>query len=496
MRFIGRAFIGLLIAVASVAVLALGVERYREAGAESAETRPKRPAPERVYTVRDMTVALSTVTPVTRAFGVIEAGRVLELRAAQPGRIVDLIPDFRDGAEVASGALLMRIDPANTESREADALAALADARSRFSEARQSAQLAEAELDTAIRQANIRNAALQRQRQLLERGIASRAALEAEQLALSTAEQTLIARRQGLATARNRIEQARLAVERAELSVSDARRNLADTALRAPFAGIVSDTNATLGRLVSSNETLGRLIDPRGLEVAFRLTDAQFARVLDQKGRILPLKARVSLALGARKISTDALLERAASNVAVEGGRTIYATLAWREGLPLRPGDFVSVEIEEPPLTDVAEVPARAATEDGKMFIIGEDGKLTETKVQILRRLQDTLIISGAPIGARIVAELRPQLGNGIKVQNAEEAKLAADKDRAAKAARFGGGKPGGGKPEGAGTPGGGKPEGAGTDGSRPEGSGKPEGGGKPAQAGTERPQRSEGGNS
>ena len=471
MRFIWRALTGLLIVAACLGVLYIGVDRYREASAEGEETRPRRPAPERVYTVRDMIIEQTTVTPITSAFGTIEAGRVLELRAAQPGRIVDMIPGFRDGAEVAADALLMRIDPATTESREADALAALADARSRAAEARQNAGLAEAELETAIRQANIRSAALRRQRQLLERGIASRSAVEAEQLALASAEQVLITRRQALATARNRIEQARLAVERAELAVSDARRNVADTALRAPFAGILSDTNAALGRLVSTNETLGRLIDPRGLEVGFRLTDAQFARILDANGRIRPLRAEISLALGARRITADAVLERAAANVAAEGGRTIYAALAWRDGLPLRPGDFVSVRIEEPPLSDVAEIPARAATEDGRIYLIGEGGRLSEGKVEILRRMPETLIVANAPVGARIVAELRPQLGNGIRVQNAEEAKIAADKARAAKAARFGGGKPGGGKP------GGGRPEGG-----KPAAGGRPEGGGRPAK--------------
>ena len=493
MRFLLRSLIGAIIVIALAAgVLSFGVSRMTEAQEKAAIERPSRPAPERIYTVRDMTVEASTVTPVMSAYGTIEAGRILELRAAQPGRIVDLPPSFREGSAIRSGDMLLRVDPATTRSRETEAMNTLADARSRESQAVQAVSLAEAELSAAQQQFNLRREALRRRVDLANRGLVARTAVEADQLALASAEQSVITRRQALANAQKAVEQARLAVQRADNTVSDTRRDVADTATRAPFSGVLSETNAVLGRLVGTSETLGRLIDLSSLEVAFRVSDSQFARLLDERGELLPLKARASLSLGERTITAEAVLVRIAAVTGAEGGRTVYATLVADERTPLRPGDFVSVAVTEPPLFRVAEIPARAATEDGVIYVIGEDNRLEEVRVRILRRMADTLVVADAPFDRRIVAELRPQLGPGIRVQNAAEAKIAqeeAEKKAAARRAGAGGGRPGGGgRPEG-GKPEGAKPEGAKPEGGRPEGGrpegGKPPGAGRPEGAGS-----------
>lgn len=500
MRFLSRTLWACLILAACFGVLALGVQRYAEARRIASEERPSRPAPERIFTIRDLVLQPATVTPVISAYGTVEAGRVLELRAAQPGRIVDLISGFGDGAEITSGAVLMRIDPAQTRSREDDARAALLDARSKAQEAQQSATLAEAELETAMRQLGLRRTALQRQQQLVQRRVAAANTIEAEQLSVAAAEQTVIARQQALAAARNRIEQTRLAIDRADISLQTARRDVAETDIRAPFSGVLSESNAALGRLVSTNESLGKVIDLGALEAVFRLTDAQFSRVLAEDGRLMPLNATVSLKLGQRSIEAEATLMRGAAVAGPEGGRKVYASIRGREGLPMRPGDFVSIRLQEPQLEGIAELPARAITEDGRIFVINDDNRLEPRQVSILRRTGESVIIGDVPFGSRIVAELRAQLGPGIKVQTAAEAEAAAAKARERRAKRFGGGKPGGKAGKQVGKPGG-KPgetksqAPGGDDKARPEGrpEGSPQaegstGGARPANAGS-RPQ-------
>lgn len=453
MRFLLRSLIGTIIILALAAgALSFGVSRFSDAREKASVERPKRPAPERVYTIRDLTLDPITIEPVLTAYGTVQAGRELEVRAAQPGRIVDIPGSFREGATVDEGAMLLRIDPATTRSREADAMNSLADARSREGQAVQAVSLAEAELSAAMAQFNLRRDALRRRVDLANRGLVAKTTVEADQLALATAEQSVITRRQALANAQKQVEQTRLAIQRADITVADTRRDLADTATRAPFAGVLTDTNAALGRLVNTNETLGRLIDLSALEVAFRVSDSQFARLLGEDGALLPLKATVSLSLGERVLEAPALLSRIAAVTGAEGGRTVYATILANQRTPLRPGDFVSVAVTEPPLSQVAEIPARAATEDGKIFIIGDDNRLVEAQIRILRRMQDTLIVADAPFGQRIVGELRPQLGPGIKVQNPDEALIAQEEARkkaAERRAQRGGGKPSGGKPDG-----------------------------------------------
>jgi hypothetical protein len=83
----------------------------------------------------------------------------------------------------------------------------------------------------------------------------------------------------------------------------------------------------------------------------------------------------------------------------------------------LRPGDFVTVEIAEPPLEGVAVIPASAVTEDGRALVIGADDRLEEVRVRILRRRGAEMIVDDAPFGRLMVAERLPQLGAGVKVR-------------------------------------------------------------------------------
>jgi len=478
MRFIARTLWGGLIAVACAVVLWYGVSSYSTAVEDAGGGRPNRPAPERIYTVRDLTLAPVTTEPQLKAFGEIEAWRVLELRAPAAGRIVDIAPDLREGVRTRAGETLIRIDPADLHAREADTLTVLADARSQQTEADQSLALARADLEAALSQLKLRRSALERQRQLVSRGVAAATTVEDAQLAASNSEQAVVSRRSAYVAAKQRVAQAASAIQRAQLSVQTARRDSADTAVQAPFAGVLTEVSATLGSLVTPNETLARLIDMRSLEAAFRVSDAQYARMLNADGSLAPLTAIVSLNLGERTIDARATLDRPAATVAAEGGRTVYARIETVGDTPMRPGDFVSVTVTEAPLEQVAVIPARAATEDGRIFLIDDESRLKEHRATILRRQSETLIVTDIPFGSRMVAERRPQLGTGIKVQSPEEAAAKEIEDKkkreARRAARAGGGKPeanrGGGRPNG-GKPaeGGGKPDGTGER-KRPEG--------------------------
>lgn len=462
MRFFARSIWGGLIVVACAAVMWFGVSSYSAAKQDAGDGRAKRPAPERLYTVRDVTLTPITATPTMTVFGEIQAWRILELRAAAAGRIVDIAADLREGVQTRAGETLVRIDPTDLRSREADTLTVLADARSNQSEAEQSLALSRADLQAAINQLKLRRSALQRQQDLAGRGIAAASTVETAQLSASSAEQAVVSRRSAYVAAKQRVAQAASGIQRAQLNVQSAQRDSAETAITAPFDGLLTEVTATLGSLVSPNERLARLIDMRSLEVAFRVSDVQYSRLLSADGSLAPLTAMVSLRLGERTIEARATLDRPAATVAAEGGRMVFARIETNADTPMRPGDFVSITVNEPPLEQVAEIPARAASEAGEIFLIGEDGRLSEHTATILRRLPETLIVSAVPFGSKIVAERRPQLGTGIKVQSPEQAAIKEEEDKkrraARNAARFGGGKPKGEGGKGEGRPEKGKP--------------------------------------
>ena len=81
MRFVARTLWGALIIAACAGVLWFGVTSYSEARQNTGDGRPKRTAPERIYTVREILLEPITAMPVMTAYGEIAAQRILELRA-------------------------------------------------------------------------------------------------------------------------------------------------------------------------------------------------------------------------------------------------------------------------------------------------------------------------------------------------------------------------------------------------------------------------------
>ncbi|WP_282602388.1 HlyD family efflux transporter periplasmic adaptor subunit [Paracoccus sp. PARArs4] len=421
MRFLSRSLLGLFLGFMTLALLMLAAGAvWRAATASDDGGGPGRGAREQVYTARLIRVEAGPGVPVMQVYGQVASRRELQLRAGAAGRIVMLADALQEGGSVAAGQLLARIDPSSASAALESRQAERDDAQGVLADARRAVSIATEDLAAAIRQAELRETAVTRQTDLAARGLGTSADRETAQLAASTAEQAVITRRATLADAESAVTSAENALRRAEIALSEARNDLADTEIRAGFDGRVTDVTAVEGGLVSLNEQLATIIDPAALEVAIPLSLDQFARLLDGDGTLPPLDLRLVLDGSAGQIGAAARIDRAAASVA-EGaaGRLVYARVT--DGAKaLRPGDFLSVMIEEPALQDVATVPAAAIGSDGTVLVAGQDGRLSALPVELLRRQGDDVIIAvpDALDGARIVAERSAQLGAGIRVED------------------------------------------------------------------------------
>ena len=422
MRFLMRSLAGVALLAVTLGLLGLAAATLRDAlAARAAAGGPRGPASERVYAVTTARLEPETVQPVLTAYGDLQSARQLELRAATGGTLMEIAPGLRDGGRVAAGEVLYRIDPAAAEAElafaETDLPAAIAEAE----EARIGRELAREEIGASERQRDLRAQALARSEDLRSRGVGTAADLEVAELALATAEQGLTGRRLALAQAEARIERAAIARARAVIARDEAARDLANTVEAAPFAGLLTDVTALPGRLVSVNEKLGLLMDPTALEVVFRVSRAEFARIADAKGEALPLPVTASLDVEGIELSVPGVIDRAGASFGVgQSGRLIYARLdAERAGL-FRPGDFLTVRVEEPQLAGVAVVPAAAVSAEGRMLLVGADDRIEEIEVAVLRRQGDRVIVAGAPFGRIYVTARQPALGTGVRVRPVE----------------------------------------------------------------------------
>ncbi|MEM9756695.1 MAG: efflux transporter periplasmic adaptor subunit, partial [Pseudomonadota bacterium] len=98
-----------------------------------------------------------------------------------------------------------------------------------------------------------------------------------------------------------------------------------------------------------------------------------------------------------------------------QSGRLLFARLEAPRGF--RVGDFVTVRVEEPPLDNVALLPATAVGGAGDVLVLGAEDRLEAADVTVLRLQGDDVIIRAGPLAGREVVVARtPVLGEGIRI--------------------------------------------------------------------------------
>lgn len=418
MRFLRQSLLGVLLTSLTVALLLYAGQLVMSAvQARMAEDSKVRPARERVFAVNVQQATLETVTPELQAFGQVQSRRTLELRAAQGGRVVWLADSFEDGGSVSQGDELLRIDPADVQAALDRVERDLIDAQAEVRDAARALHLARDELVAAQDQSDLRDRALKRQNDLQARGVGTAASVETAELAAASARQAVLTRRLAVASAETRVDQAASRMARAGIALSEAERDLADTTLSAEFSGTLSGVSLVQGRLVSPNEKLAELIDPNALEIAFRVSTAQYARLLDAQGSLVSaaVTARLDVS-GIELIATGQISRDSAAAGEGQSGRIIFARLDSARGF--KPGDFVTVAVQEPPVDRVARLPASALDAIGTVLVLGAEDRLESLPVTLVRRQGDDILLRGDGLeGREVVTGRTPLLGAGIRVR-------------------------------------------------------------------------------
>lgn len=217
---------------------------------------------------RPQTLDLDALTvPVTRrdlmvripASGRIEPRQRVNLSPKTPGQLVALY--VQQGDRVAAGQVIARMDDAELQARRQQALANLAQAQARLAELKRGnrpEEIAQAQAQVQAAQARYELARQRRQRNedLFRQGAIALDTLEAARAEESTALATLqeAQRRWELFQAGNRpevIAQAQAQVAAAQAQLRTIEVQIADTLIRAPFAGIITQRYASVGSFVT-----------------------------------------------------------------------------------------------------------------------------------------------------------------------------------------------------------------------------------------------------
>ena len=217
-----------------------------------------------------------------------------------------------------------------------------------------------------------------------------------------------------------RREQQLATIERLEWLVERAERALADTVLRAPFAGIVRAENAAVGRLLATNDVAVALIGADELDVRFVLSDQLYGRLRFNEA-LFGAPVEVIWRVGDIPISYAGTVTRAGADIeSARGGVDVFARLDL-DGRPApRPGAFVEVRLPGITHGNSARIPT-AALSDGNVFLIGEDDRLISVPVNVLALDDGEAIVEGDLESGDVVVTTRlAEAGNGIKVRRVD----------------------------------------------------------------------------
>jgi RND family efflux transporter MFP subunit len=338
------------------------------------------------------------------ASGYVVARRQATVSAKMTGKVVDVA--IEEGQRVERDEIIARLDDTN-------ARAALAQAR---------AQKAQAEANLAAARVAFDNAKpiFGRSEQQFTRAIISAQAFDGAKAEFDAARMSL--------------DVAARASEVAAASLAVAERNLEDTVVRAPFAGIVTVKNAQEGEMVSpisagggfTRTGIGTIVDMDSLEIEVDVSENFINRVRPGQPVSARLNAYPEWAIPARVIAIIPTADRAKATVKVRIGLDASDSRILPE-MGVRVAFLESAQestaTQPTPAAHALVVPPEAVQtsgDTGVVFVLNGDS-VERRSVRLGERVAaGQIVLSGLSSGTRIATGDLSKLDDGTKVRIAD----------------------------------------------------------------------------
>ena len=351
-------------------------------------------SPVTVQTVLVETPEGAADAAVLNASGYVVARRLATVSSKVTGRITEVL--FEEGAVVAEGQVLAKLDPSTGRAEHAVAASSLEAARRNLRE-------------IEVRLADARKT-LARNRSLVERKLVSESALDG-----SEAEVAALAARLSAVGAEVGVAQSRLALSQQALD---------DLLIRAPFAGVVLSKDAQPGETVSpmsagggfTRTGIATIVDMDSREIEVDVNEAYINRVQDEQRVEAVLDAYPDWTLAGRVISIVPTADRQKATVRV---RIAFEALDPR----ILPDMGIKVRfLEEGADRERAHptVPANAVLREGdaaSVWVV-RDGKVELRKLTLGPVDGDRVpVLEGLQGGEAIVIDAPRRLRDGAAVE-------------------------------------------------------------------------------
>lgn len=349
-------------------------------------------------TARSLPAGASGSASVLDASGYVVARRQATVSSKLTGKVVEVL--IEEGMVVEEGQVLARIDDINARAQQQLAQSQLEAARAQLTEVR--VQLAEAERQLA------------RNRELAERKLVSAASLDTAQAQVDSLKARLASTESNVVVA--------------ERGVTVQNRNLEDTIVRAPFAGVITVKNAQPGEMISplsaggagTRTGIGTLVDMDSLEIEVDVNENFINRVQAGQAVVARLNAYTDWEIPAEVIAVIPTADRSKATVKVRVGFKI-------KDPRILPDMGVRVAFQETAPDAAAQassggvvVPANAIQADGDrgvVFVVKDDS-LERRAVRVAGKTADGVrVASGVAAGEVLAVGDFAQFSDGLAVR-------------------------------------------------------------------------------
>lgn len=392
----------------------LAMERLIAAAPE----RTARPQPDVSVPVEAVVVAAGDERPNVSLYGEVAAARAVDIRPPLSGEVIVIHPDLSAGRRIEAGATLFEIDPFDLEVALAEARANLAQTEATIAENEARLVSERAQLEGARDQLDLARSDLARAEQLRGNGTLTAKQVEDRELIVSQREQAVSQRVNNIAIEEARLDQQRAIRTRLELGVRRAERNLGDTAVRAPFSGVVRSSTVETGRIVAANDVAVAMYDDSALDVRFTLTDAQYGRIATDADPLIGRDVTLVWTVGNLDYTYTATVNGIGADIAsARGGVDVFARIDVTDGpVQLRPGAFVAVTVPDRLYEDAVRLPETALYDAGTMYVIA-DGRLEHRTVEVAAfDGADVIVTGGLTAGEQVMTTRLSNVEDGLKV--------------------------------------------------------------------------------
>ncbi|WP_116132024.1 efflux RND transporter periplasmic adaptor subunit [Tropicimonas sp. IMCC34043] len=399
----------------ALGLLAIGYSAdLKQAPAGTERTPPATP-------VRTITLAPVTLTPRVIGHGTAEPAREWRAIARIESMVVETSDQLSPGEIVPAGTELLRLDDTDLRLSLAEIDASLGALAVKDQTLAASLEITRADLELS-------RSEMQRQQDLADQGVATRATLE------QSRRQELVARAKVVDL------ENQLALNLAERRVLEARRalearSLEFTTVVAPYDVRLTDVSAELGQVVSHGQQMIAAEGTEAVEIAARFPIGQVGPLVRMlaSGQVTDLKARVRLPAADHSVTWDAKVVRVGEAVDVA---TQSSTLVVRvenpldraqAGLrpPLRRNTFVEVILSAPPV-EVLVVPQEAVV-NGRALVVSPEGTLEPREVTLGYTMEGIAVVAeGLAAGDRLVVTDPAIAVPGMGVKAMEDKATAA----------------------------------------------------------------------